>query len=278
MRFKLTISVIRLLPIGLIGVWFAQPSQAEEIPKWEFGLGVGGVSVPHYRGSDQRKEYAAPVPYIRYSGERLKVDREGGRFFFYEGDVMKVDASASFSFPVDSDENRARQGMPDLDPILELGPRVQFYLYESDDRAFRVRAALPVRMAIATDLSNAANAGWVFSPYLQLRYSSSWNASLSVGPIWATEKYHDYFYQVDPEFATATRPAYDASGGYSGSRITLTSSKRFNNIWVGFFARYDSLNGAVFENSPLVKRNDSLMVGVAISYIFMRSKQMVEID
>ena len=256
MHLKIKTFITTLLVIGLNSVWLAYPLQAEEMPKWEFGLGAGGLSVPHYRGSDQHENYIAPVPYIRYNGKRLKVDREGGRFLFYSSDIFKVDASTGFSLPVDSGDNQARQGMPDIDPIFELGPRMQFNLYESDDHAFQFRAALPVRAAITVNLSDATNAG----------------------PIWATKKYHDYFYQIDPEFATATRPAFDARAGYSGSRITLTSSKRFKNIWTGFFIRYDNLEGAVFENSPLVKQEDSLMAGVAITYIFKQSKQMVEID
>ena len=278
MLFEVRIYIVILF--GLISGAYTYPVQAQEqeIPKWEFGLGLGGLSIPHYRGSDQRKEYLAPVPYVRYNGERLKVDREGGRFFFYDSDDLKLDISASFSLPVDSDENRARQGMPDLDTVIELGPRMQFYLYESKDRSFRVRAALPVRAAIATDLSQTSNVGWIFSPYLQLRYFNEWESAISIGPLWATEKYHDYYYQVNPEYATATRPAFDASGGYSGSRITITSSKRFKRFWAGVFIRYDDLSGTAFRSSPLLRQDDSLMLGIAVTYIFKQSKQAIVTD
>lgn len=241
-------------------------------PRWEFGVGVGGLSIPHYRGSDQRHEYIAPLPYIRYNGERLKVDREGGRFYFIERDRFKLDLSATFSFPVDSDENTARQGMPDLDPVFEIGPRLQWSLYESDDTNFRVRAALPLRLGIATDLSHTETVGFFAAPYLQLRYYSGWETAFSAGPMWASEDYHDYYYQVDPQYATSTRPVYDARAGYSGFRFTLTTSRRFDNTWwLGIFMRYDNLSGAVFEDSPLVRRDDALMFGLAFAYIFKRS-------
>ena len=257
---------------------FASPTYAEkdikkDKTKWELGVGIGVLSLPHYRGSDQRSEYAAPIPYIRYNGKRLKVDKEGGRFYFYNGETVKIDLSTAFALPVDSKDNQARTGMPDLDPILELGPRVQFNLYQSQDKNLRVRFALPLRNAIATDLSHTESIGWVFSPYLQLRYYSGWETAVSIGPVWASEEYHDYFYEVAPQYATATRPAYNARAGYSGSRITITVSHRFDRLWFGLFAKYDNLNNAVFMDSPLIRQNDSFMVGAALSWVFKESKQ-----
>jgi len=251
----------------------ADETTTTDKPKWELGIGLGVLSLPHYRGSDQRSEYVAPIPYVRYNGKRLKVDKEGGRFYFYNGEDVKVDISTAFALPVDSEDNIARQGMPDLNPILEIGPRIEFNLGESDNKNLRFRLGLPLRTAIASDLSHTQNIGWVFAPYLQLRYYSGWESAISIGPTWASEEYHDYFYEVAPEYATANRPTYDAKAGYSGSRITFTISRRFDRIWFGFFAKYDNLNNATFIDSPLVKQNDSWMAGFALSWVFKKSKQ-----
>ena len=147
-----------------------QPSakSTDDKPQWELGVGIGYISLPHYRGSDQRQDYIAPIPYVRYRGKRLNVDREGGRFYFLESETWKLDLSAAFEFPVDSQDNRARTGMADLDPILEIGPRLTWYIYASADQRFRIRAGFPVRLAV--NLSGIENTGWVFSPYLQFRY------------------------------------------------------------------------------------------------------------
>lgn len=250
----------------------ANEPAASDKPSWELGVGVGVLSLPHYRGSDQRSNYAAPIPYVRYNGKRLKVDKEGGRFYFYNGKDINVDISTAFAFPVDSKDNRAREGMTSLDPIIELGPRVEFKFYQSDDDNIRLRFALPLRAAFATDISHTQSIGWVFSPYLQLRYfNTGWETAASIGPIWASETYHDYFYEVAPQYATASRSAYNAQAGYSGSRITVTLSKRFNRLFFGLFARYDNLNHAVFIDSPLVKQNDSFLVGAALSWVFKQS-------
>jgi outer membrane scaffolding protein for murein synthesis (MipA/OmpV family) len=236
----------------------------------ELGLGMGGASVPHYRGADQRENYILPFPYISYEGKRLKVNREGGQFYFISTPKFRLNLSASFYPPVDSGDNKAREEMPGLDTVFEIGPRAEFIFYESDDGAVQLRMGLPLRQAIATDVRHSSTIGWVFSPYLQWRYSNRWDSSLSVGPMWATEEYHDYFYEVAPGYATADRPRYDAQRGYSGSRITFSLSRRFDNSWAGVFARYDTISGTAFEESPLVKRKDSFIVGVALARILFK--------
>lgn len=247
----------------------AMESTLPEKSTWQLGIGVGGISLPHYRGSDQRAEYISPVPYLHYEGERLKLDREGGRYYFYDSDETKLDVSTAFALPVDSDDNRARKGMPNLDANIELGPRIQFTLYQSYNKNTRLRLAIPLRAVFATDLRTTKNIGWVFSPYLQLRYfTDGWESATSFGPVWASEQYHDYFYEIAPQYATTERPVYNAQAGYSGSRITFTLNKRFHKYFFGLFARYDNLSGAVFNQSPLVKRNDSFMLGAAFSWVF----------
>ncbi|MDH5599989.1 MAG: MipA/OmpV family protein [Gammaproteobacteria bacterium] len=250
----------------------ANESARQSKPMWELGVGVGGISIPHYRGSDQYANYVVPIPYFRYSGKRLQFDKEGGRFYFYNSENIKLDISTAFALPVDSDDNRARTGMANLSMVVELGPRIQFSLYQSEDKNIRLRFALPLRQAY--ELGQFESIGWVFSPYLQLRYfNSGWETAVSTGPVWATEKYHDYFYQVTPQYVTANRTQYDAQAGYSGSRVTLSISKRFDDIFFGLFARYDDLHGATYIDSPLVKQKDSFMIGIALSWVFKKSEK-----
>ncbi len=251
------------LLIGYISCCFAN-----EEAVFELGMGLGALSVPHYRGSDQREQFVVPFPYIKYSSERLKIDREGGRYYLYDFGNSKLDVSMDFAFPVDSDKNIARESMPDLKAVVEVGPRLMFYPYTSLDKRFRIRIALPVRLAIATNIVESNTIGATFSPYIQFRFFNYVETAVTAGPYWATEAYHDNFYQVDTQYVTTARPFYDAKSGYGGSRISLTSSKRFKKYWVGIFARYDFLNGAVYEDSPLVKQKTAFLIGFGISYVF----------
>ena len=263
----------------------AMPSAAlaETKPLWELGFGFGGLSTPDYRGSDEQRAYFLPVPYIVYRGKVLRVDRSGiyGRLF--RTDRIRLDLSFDAGVPVDSAENLARAGMPDLDPTIEVGPSLEVCLWSScaADRVLQFRA--PLRAVFATNFSHFNSAGWVFNPHLNMDIKNigpggGWNFGVAVGPLYGSDKNHDYYYQVEPFYASATRPAFDARSGYSGSRITLALSKRFDRVWIGTFARYDDLSGARFEDSPLVRVKRSFMAGFGVSWFFARSDTLVDVE
>jgi outer membrane scaffolding protein for murein synthesis (MipA/OmpV family) len=57
----------------------------------------------------------------------------------------------------------------------------------------------------------------------------------------------------------------------------MALSRRFPRYWVGGFMRYDTLAGAVFENSPLVKRSSTVSAGVAVTWVFSESSKLVDV-
>jgi outer membrane protein len=258
-------------------------TRAELRPEWEFGAGATAFTLPDYRGSDESRAYVLPFPYVIYRGDKLRVDRGGVRGVFFETDRVELDLSMSATPPVNSDKNRARRGMPRLDPTLEIGPRLNVTLVRdrANDRALTFR--LPVRAVIATDLSHAEGAGYVAYPHLTfdtrpIFFGRKWNVGLQAGPLFGTRRYHRYFYAVEPQFATSDRPAYAASAGYSGTLALASLTRRFRSIWIGAFARYDTLKGAAFEPSPLMRRDYSVMAGVALAWVFAQSERKVEVD
>jgi outer membrane scaffolding protein for murein synthesis (MipA/OmpV family) len=94
--------------------------------------------------------------------------------------------------------------------------------------------------------------------------------------MFADDRYHQYFYGVEPAFATASRPAYNAAGGYAGTQFLVSLSKRFRKFWVGGFARWDTLSGAVFTDSPLVKTHQYFAAGIALAWMLGESETRVE--
>ncbi len=264
-----------LLASVLVAYTLVTDARADELPRWEVGLGIVGLSTPDYRGSDQQRGFFLPFPYIQYRGDVLKIDREGAHGDVFTSNYVKLDLSINAAPPVKSGKNGARSGMPDIDPTIEAGPSLQIFFAPNGahERAWSLR--LPLRTVIATDLSHTQRIGWLFAPSLNFdtRGHGGWDFSAAAGPLYATENYHDYYYEVPLAYATVDRPAYNARGGHSGSRLTLTASRRFPTFWVGAFVRYDRLSGAVFVDSPLVRRQESLMVGAGIAYIFSESKK-----
>lgn len=258
------------------------PGHAGDKPLWEVGLGVGAVSFPAYRGSDQSSQFVLPTPYFTYHGRFLKADRQGVRGQLFESDRVDLTISAALSPPAPSRKIRAREGMPDLDANFEVGPELDLTLWRSADRERLLRLYLPLRLA-HTLTRDVQNIGWVFHPKLNLDLRDvpgleRWNVGLQAGPLFGDRRQHQYFYGVDPAFATAERPTYRASGGYAGMQYLAAVSRRFDRYWIGAFLRYDNLRGASFADSPLVRTRDYWAGGIAVSWILGESSTRVSVD
>ncbi|MDR2861314.1 MAG: MipA/OmpV family protein [Syntrophobacterales bacterium] len=251
----------------------AEETQAEEKPLWEAGVGVAGMYLPDYRGSDEGRFYALPYPYVVYRGDIFRVDKErvSGRIF--ETSRMLLDVSFYGGVPVSSDKNDARRGMPDLDPTFEVGPSLRFNLLQGDKNSYNLTLTVPVRAVFSTDFHSIHHEGWILSPRLNFDVQdiiprTGIGLGISAGPYFATKKYHDYYYTVDSAYATPSRPAYDSKGGYSGSSVTVGLHKQFGTSFLlNAFVSGDFMRGAEIENSPLVTTKQSFMTGAAITWI-----------
>jgi len=264
-------SCVLLLCLG------ASLGHAELLPLWEAGAGIGVATLPHYRGSDQSKTWVLPVPYVVYRGESFKVDDR--RFRGLLGDKLELEFSLSGSPP--AKDNNARRGMPDLDATLELGPSLNIALFRPENGMEKLELRLPVRTVFSSDFSHVKQAGWVFQPNLSLDIKNvlgnrGWNLGLQGSLIYTDRRYNQYFYAVDPMFVRADRPAFDPSGGYGGPTFLAALSKRFAGFWIGAFAKWDSVGGAVFADSPLIKAKSNLSGGLAIAWIVGASNVKVE--
>ena len=258
----------------------ASAAPTDDKPLWELGAGATVLAFPDYRGSDQTRNHLLPIPYVVYRGEFLKADRNGIRSIFFDSENVEINASVGASFPIDSKNNDARRGMPDLKPTVELGPAVDLVVWRSAASAMKLSLRLPARAGFTVEHS-PEYIGWLFSPRLNLDIENvgglpGWNLGLLASPMVADRRFNRYFYSVSPENATPFRRAYDARAGYNGTEFLAALSKRFSRYWVGGFVRYDTLAGAVFEDSPLVRTRGYFAAGVAVAWIFAESSQRVD--
>lgn len=244
-------------------------------PLWELGIGAAALRLPDYRGADQSRTYALPLPYLVYRGTWLKADRDGARALLLNTERVKVDVSLAASTPTRSSDNTARAGMPDLPGTAEIGPNLNLTLAGGERRDWRLDLRLPVRAAFSLQRSPRL-VGTTFSPHLNLDCDvGGWHVGLQAGPLLADRKYHEHFYGVDAAYATATRAAYAAHGGYGGWNALAATSRRFGPMWVGAFVRHDSLRGATFEPSPLVRSRSALTLGIGVAWVLAQSSELV---
>jgi MipA family protein len=273
---KNAVAAVLLLPLLTTRI-----GNAAELPLWELGAGVAGLRLPDYRGADESSTYLLPVPYLVYRGEVVQADRGGIRGMLFERDRVQVNISINGTPPARSDHNVARRGMADLKPVFEVGPTVDLNLWRSPDRRIALDARAPLRAGM-TAQTPPRHIGWRFSPGLNLHLRDvaripGWNANLAASALFADRRYHAHFYGVDAADALADRPAYRASAGYGGMQWTMSVSKRFPAFWAGGFLRYDSVAGAAFADSPLVRTRHGVSAGVALIWVFKQSAARVDV-
>ena len=273
MRAPLCVAYAALSVAALL----ALPARADK-PLWEFGLGLGVLSFNDYRGADTSHVYALPLPYFIYRGTLFKADRDGVRSLLFNQDRVELNLSVNATTPVRNDS--ARAGMPDLRSTLEIGPQLQVHLWRSTDERVKLDLRVPVRAAFTVQ-ADPRYVGLFVAPNIsldlaQFRGEDGWKLGFLAGPLFANQRYDSYFYTVAPQYATSTRAAYDAPGGYAGAQVLAALTRRFPSYWIGAYVRHDTLSGASFADSPLVKRDSYWSAGVGISWIIKQSTRMVD--
>ncbi len=267
-----------LLAAGLLCATVA--ARAELQPLWELGLGVAVLDWPLYRGAAERRSFLLPAPYLQYRGRFLQVERDRVRGLLWQQGPWELDLSVNGAVPVSSRDSEARQGMPDLDPTLEIGPSLNVRLHDDARRHGRLDLRLPVRAVHAVGFGRFEQVGWLAQPQLNLDLPAllpGWSLSLQGSLLYGDRGYHAYFYDVAPAYATATRPAYAAPGGFAGRQLLLATSRRWGHWWFGGFLKWDDVGSAAFADSPLVQRTHAVAAGFMLARVLAQSERLVEV-
>ncbi|MBW8270523.1 MipA/OmpV family protein [Caldovatus aquaticus] len=252
----------------------------ERRPLLEIGLLGGGGYVPDYPGAEQSRLRGIVSPSLTYRGDLFRADELGARMRAWRDGRAEFSLSASGAFPVSSRENRARQGMPDLDWLGEIGPTLRLTLWRDPAAPRRVMLETPVRAVFSTDLSSISFRGWVFNPDIaweqrDLLIPRS-RFRIGLGAVFADARHMDYFYGVAPEFARPDRPAYRARAGYLGARLQFSYRVPITgHLAVIAGARFEDFSGAANADSPLFRRDRNLSVAAGFVWTLYRSADTV---
>ncbi len=255
-------------------------AQQQTLPKWEIGLGPGLVSYPDYPGSKEQNNLIVPFPYITYRSDAFTIDQREIKKPLYEYRNLEFDLSVSGTIPVSSKDNKAREGMDDLDGSIGIGPVVKARLYRNDLNEFKFE--WPVRWVLASDFQSIHEEGFFSSPgfyyYFRQGFSARERLKITLGARadFATARNNNYFYGVDDDEATAVRPAYKSTGGFAGLAYVFSLNWHVNDFWLGGFYRLRDLSGSVYENSPLMETTRSETFGFAITWNFYQSDETVQ--
>jgi outer membrane protein len=254
------------------------PAPKDEKALWEMALAGYSRYGPAYPASDEYQLDVVPLPFPIYRGKFLRVGDDKDKPIttrIFRRDRIKLDLDFGLNLPVDSEDIDAREDMPDLDLLLEAGPELEFQFVENLPGDFFF--ALQTRAALSFDGLDTTWRGMIYST--EFKYILPFNddqtkLNVRLTPEIASNDYMDFFYGVAPEFATADRPAYEASSGYLGTRLRFTIgheiSKKFeirSGIRVGFY------QGAKNRDSPLFTTDNTGEVFFAFLWKFWESER-----
>lgn len=231
-----------------------------------FGVAFGTGWVQDYPGSESGRMRYLAIP--TYKSKSLTIDQQDNvKGDLLERERFQLSMSFIFLFPTDSDKIDIRQGMPDLDWTLQLGPEVRIELFHHAFHTMYLR--LPLRFVATTDFSHRFDyLDWNFSPGLRNVFDlgdeyGEFVTRLEVD--FASEKYNDMFFEVAPQYATANRPAFDAKEGMLEYIVGVNYSYYNMFPWTVFaganaYLLHDSEN----RLSPLVRKkaNYSIFAGL----------------
>lgn len=253
----------------------ASTADSPDYPGWKelwsdltLGVGIAAVDYPHYPGSPQSDTLVAPLPYLEYEGDWLSIDRDGIQASLFKSDRAKLDISISGSLPVNNDDDILREGMNDLELILEVGPELELKLAQWGNNTLELH--LPLRAALELDPSNGIEpVGWVFDPRVHYEWrTQSTEFEIDLGAYTADQEYNQLLYGVSPPFATLARPKYRAKSGLVGYRLSSTIQYDVGAWSFLAYARYMDLGSAKNTDSPLFVDDSYVLFGVGAIWRF----------
>lgn len=254
----------------------AMAQQGERnLPLWEAGIGAAAIATPAYPGADRHSSRGLALPFLIYRGKVFRSDQSGIGARLLNTDKVEFDIGFAGSLPAHSDDVPARSGMPDLGTLVEFGPRVKLKLADMGSNG-RVRVELPARAVIEVR-GGPRRQGWTFEPRLVYENRSAdgrWVWDTQLAAVFGDERINRYFYEVRPQYATATRPAYAADAGLMLVRAGVFGAYRINpDVRLFGFVRYDSYAGAANRDSPLMKQDYGTSAGLGFAWTLGRSSE-----
>ncbi len=251
-------------------------------PVYEIGMGAIGLNVPDYPGSSNNRFRVVPFPFYIYRGEYFRSDDEGTRARLLSSKFHEVGMSFGFNFPVNSGDSPARRGMPDLDALMEFGPRILFRFLNSVPNhrlnfSFATRAVFSSKFSFNNLLRHE---GFTFEPQINYWYrwkkvKTTFYSSLSFD--FGTAQYNRYFFNVPVAFSTPSRTAYHSKSGLIESSFSLGFGKEINKeIFLFTGASWRNLDWAANQRSPLVETTNNFGVIMGFVWTFYMSDEKVK--
>ncbi len=254
---------------------YAQTSAPTQKPLFEIGVFSFGGYFPDYPGSAQNHFQFLPLPFFIYRGSFLRMGPQSVSGVLIENQTLHFDISATGAFHTSSNDT-ARYGMPKLDDMGEVGPRLNLVLAR-DAQTARIEFELPVRAVFSTDFKSISYRGWRIAPELAYIQDNLWNTGgrlkIGIEEHVASGLLMDNINRLAPQYVT--RPGPILRMRYLGSTLDASYRIPLNRRMTLFSLLSDSYyGGATNAASPLLKKDMNFTAAAGLTFSFYQSDEM----
>lgn len=214
-------------------------------------LGAGFVSrSPIYRGQDV---HGLPIPMVFYQKDKFYFRGSRLGYQFYKDESLSLDVLAKWNFRgYEEDDSRHLNGMDDRDATMEAGLAASYY----DGWG-------TASVSFVTDILGEHDGQEITFNYAKRFIREPWVLTPSAGITWQSNNLTDYYFGVERDEVTGSRPYYSAGEAWNPF-IALTAQYYFTEKWSSLvMLQYEWLDSQIFD-SPIVNKQYQVRVMAGI--------------
>lgn len=248
-------------------------ASSQNLPLYEIGIAGAALSIQDYPAADQSHVKYLLLPTFIYRGEIFRSDKGGVSAKLFKSDRIKIDLSLGASLPSSAKDNKARQGMEDLDLLAEIGPSLTYIISKTEDYFFKF--SLPIRVVTSTDAFFTKQRGRRINPEFRywLSINEHWGLGMTYEWHYGTEDLNDYFYEVTKGDATNSREQYNAKEGFIGQSFGSYIKAKYGKVTSFIGLSLNQYHQSVNEASPLFRNRLNTNIFIGFNYFFHHSQK-----
>ena len=223
--------------------------------RWSLGLGV--ISSPRpYVGADNK---ITPIPLVGLTTKKFYVNGIRAGYHFVDNEKFTFDGRVNLVFAgLDPDDSPALEGMLKRDPTVEGG---LVFIWKPG----------PYRLSTAayTDLLGRSDGQQV-----ELDFSRTWvlggfrwALTPTIGAVWQSTNYIDYYYGVTPEEARPGRPVFEGHSAVNFQSSLLVLYRVSRRVYLAGLVQVQRLDNEIYE-SPIVDDRRAYFGLIGATYQF----------
>jgi outer membrane protein len=218
-----------------------EPTITSSPVQWSLGLGVTSSPRPYVGASNS----VLPIPIIELYYKKLYIQGIQAGFHFVNTKNFAFDARAGLVFAgLDPDDSPFLEGMEKRESSIEGG-----FVFDWKPGKYKLSASAYTDLLGRSDGQQAAldfSRAWRFN-------RSQWGITPSIGFVWQSSNFVDYYFGVTPEEARPDRPPFDGHSVINFRSSLLVHYFVTTRVQLVGLLRVQRLDSEIYE-SPIVDK------------------------